>query len=207
MDMDLQYEPIAKENAQEIVGLYESYLNGGQSVREHVLEGMRDKNYAGFRAVCKGETAGFISGRGGVDFTCPNPRLEGEITGMFPQRIYTLDALVVRPGFRRRGIAAELLERMRREMLRMGYRLALTELWMYPDGSIPAEKALFRYGLTLYEKCIPHFYKDLKRYAIRCPVCGEDCRCGAKIKVIDLRGAAGERMSGWGRTEKKEEAG
>ena len=175
MDMDLQYEPIAKENAQEIVGLYESYLNGGQSVREHVLEGMRDKNYAGFRAVCKGETAGFISGRGGVDFTCPNPRLEGEITGMFPQRIYTLDALVVRPGFRRRGIAAELLERMRREMLRMGYRLAL----------------------TLYEKCIPHFYKDLKRYAIRCPVCGEDCRCGAKIKVIDLRGADGERMSGW----------
>lgn len=186
MNSEIIYEPIQKKDTEEIIEMYENYLNGGGYIREHVLGGMSDKSYAGFRAVCSGETAGFISGRSGVDFTCPCPELEDEIGELFSGSVYTLDALVVLPRFRRMGIAEELIKRMRQEMLRMGYKTALTELWIYPDGSIPAEKAASRWGRTIYEKCMPHFYKDLKRYGIRCPVCGSRCRCGAKIKILDM---------------------
>ena len=37
-----------------------------------------------------------------------------------------------------------------------------------------------------YEEYVPHFYKDNDQYGLECAVCGEQCLCGAIVRLVRL---------------------
>lgn len=129
----------------------------------------------------------FFLGRSGIDFTYPHPDLEKRILQIAQgAAMYTPDALLVLPHCRQKGVAHALISRMYQRMMQLHYKLAIVELWIYPDGTVPAQNPLTGLGKTIFSKRIPMFYQKSKQYEIQCPICGEDCKCGALIEIISL---------------------
>lgn len=187
MEKEITIEKIREEDAGAIEQLYETYLNSGGYIRSHVLEGIRSRDYIGYRAVQDAATVGFVSGRSGIDFTCPHPWLEADLRKRFPEKeMYSPDALAVAGSCRRRHVAGRLWERLLQDVRQKGFQLLVMELWVYPDGSIPAEAVVSKTGKAVFEKTVAGFYRDAGKYGIECPVCGKNCACGAKIKVMDI---------------------
>ena len=156
------YSEIGESDLDEIIKLYEVYLNSGKYIRDSMRENFHKKDYIGVKACDTGKLAGFF---------------------LYADE----DGLAVREEYRSRGIAEEMVLRLRDMLCRKGVGLVLAEQWIYPDGrTIPAYHALRSMGKTVYEKKIPMFYRDLNKYQIRCPLCGDNCRCGAMIELLEL---------------------
>lgn len=186
-ECEVEYLPIGRKDAESIADMYERYLNGGEGIREHIRAGIEEEDYTGYKAVCGGRLAGFVSGRAGIDFTYPHPELKRKIEEMFPgKKIYSPDAMVVAPEFRKMQTARTLGRKVIQSVYDKGYNLLVTELWIYPDGSVPALKPVLRWGRPVYQEKVPGFYKDSDRYGITCPICGSHCTCGALITVLEL---------------------
>ncbi len=183
------YSCIEEKDLDQIIALYETYLNRGGYIRDTIRKEFHTDDYLGLKACDGGKLVGFFSGQGGIGFTYPHPELENEIREVAGDRkLYTPDGLLVLEAYRKKGVAKELVRRMKRALLSKKVALALVELWIYPDGSVPAQNPLRGIGEAVYQKKIPLFYKDLKKYNIKCPICGDDCRCGALIELLEVRG-------------------
>lgn len=184
----ITYSSIEEKDINQIIALYEAYLNSGGYIRDAMRTEFHTDNYLGMKACDGDKLVGFFVGQEGVGFTYPHPELESEIRELAGDRkLYTPDGLLVLETYRERGIAGELVRRMKEALLCKKVELALVELWIYPDGSIPARKPLMRIGKTVYQKKLPLFYKDLKKYGIKCPICGDGCRCGALIELLEVK--------------------
>lgn len=183
------YSCIEEKDLDPVIALYEAYLNSGDYIRNTMQTEFYTGDYLGIKACDGDELVGFFSGQGGIGFTYPHPELESEIRKLAGERkLYTPDGLLVLEAYRERGVAGELVRRMKEALLRKKVELALVELWIYPDGSVPARKPLMGIGKAVYQKRVPLFYKDLKKYSIKCPICGGDCRCGALIELLEVKG-------------------
>ena len=183
----ITYREIEEKDLEQIIRFYEKYLNSGSYIREGIIEGFRNKGYIGIKAEYDGRMVGFISGRSGIDFTYPHPQLEQKIRELSGGgKIYTPDAIVVLPEYRIHGIGHKLIRKMHNKMMKEGHKLALVELWIYPDGTVPAQSPVKEFGTMVFSQKVPMFYKDNQKYQILCPKCGEDCKCGAMIELWDL---------------------
>lgn len=181
------YGDVERTDMVEIIRIYEEYLNSGDYIRQDIIKSFGSDGYFGYKAYCDGKIAGVISGRQGMSLTYPHPDIEEEIRSYTKgHKVYTPDMLVVLPEYRRQKIAGYLVGKMREWMLLTGQELALTELWIYPDGSIPAKTAIGTLGKVIFEKRVPDFYKENDKYSISCPVCGKNCKCGALIRIFQL---------------------
>jgi len=60
-------------------------------------------------------------------------------------------------------------------------RYAVYELWVLPDGKVPAEKILKATCDTIYLGQYENFYREFCLEGYLCPICGRDCICSAKI--------------------------
>ena len=128
-----------------------------------------------------------MSATKGLEFTYPHLNLEKRIRDFLGEHsVYTADALILREDFRHHGIVNRLSSELITKLYEKGYRYLAVELWVHPDGWIPAEKAAEFWGDKIYEEWIPDFYRDLNKYEITCPLCGEICRCGAKINILKI---------------------
>ena len=184
----ISYSCIEEKDLSQVITLYENYLNSGEYIRDSMEKEFYNGDYLGFKACEAGEIVGFFTGQSGISFTYPHPELENEIKEFTKDRkIYTPDGLLVLEEYRGRGIIRELVDRMRRALLDKKVELALVELWIYPDGSIPAQKPLRGIGEAVFQKKIPLFYKDIGKYGIRCPICGEECTCGALVELLKVK--------------------
>ena len=173
-------------DTEEVADIYEKYLNSGASIRNHIRENMRMEDYVGFKAMDGEQIVGIMSGRPGIDFTYPHPELEKEIRHRFPgERIFSNESILVLPEYRNQGIAHELGRRMVHGILHKGYTLLLAELWIYPDGSVPAAETTEHWGEIVFEKKQNLFYDRLEQYGME--ICGKHCKCGAMIRVFRLR--------------------
>ena len=94
--------------------------------------------------------------------------------------------MLVLPGYRHKGIAHELASRVHTLLLQLGYTYLLAETWIYPDGFIPAKPLFESLGKVVWQRRFDGFYRDLKKYDMRCPICGENCICGALIELMEL---------------------
>ena len=185
----MKIDPVDKADVEEIADIYETYLNSGDAIRKHIHENMNMKDYVGFKATDQGRIIGIMSGRPGIDFTYPHPELEAHIQKLFPgERIFSNESILVLPEYRNQGITHELGRRMVHEVCRKGYHLLLAELWIYPDGSVPAAETTEHWGEIVYEERKNRFYEKLEQYGMLCPVCGKDCVCGALIRLFRLHG-------------------
>ena len=188
--------PIEIEDAENVADIYEKYLNSGAAIREHIRADISMKKYVGYKAVEDGKIVGIMSGRPGIDFTYPHPELEEEIKNSFPgEEIFSNESILILPEYRNHGLARELSRKMVRKIYEKGYRLLLAELWIYPDGSVPAAEITDHWGQLVYEKRKELFYDQLEQYGMECPLCGSHCICGAMIRLFRLteRPAGGEK--------------
>lgn len=190
----IQYSEIEKKDLKEIINIYEKYLNSGKYIRKSIRDAFISKDFIGYKA-CDGERIiGFFTGQGGIAFTYPHPELEQEILEFAAGRkIYTPDGLYVAEEYRNKGIAAELILRMRESIRNKDVELALVELWIYPDRTVPAKIPLKGIGRAVYQKKVPMFYHKLKEYGVKCPICGDDCKCGVLIQLLELKKTKGNR--------------
>lgn len=186
---EIRFEKIKLEDAEEIAQLYADYLNAGRNILKYIQAGMQGQLYTGFKAVNgQGEIVGFLSGRNGIDFTYPHDDLKKEIEAMFPdETIYTTDGFVVKETYRHTDITKKLCRIYLSELARKHIYLELNELWMYPDGTVPAREVLMDWGKFVFFRKIDDFYKELNSYQMTCPICGENCKCGAIIEISDIR--------------------
>ena len=186
--MAVNIDPIDVSDAEEVADIYERYLNSGEAIRAHIRDNIVMKDYVGFKAVDGGKIVGIMSGRPGVDFTYPHPDLEKEIRTCFPgEEIFSSESILILPEYRNHGLAHELGRRMVQAIYEKGYRLLLAELWIYPDGSIPAAGITDHWGQLVYEKRKEVFYNQLEQYGMKCPICGSHCVCGALIRLFRLK--------------------
>lgn len=184
----IQYSKVNEKDLEQIIDLYEKYLNGGKYIRNAMYEAFQTNDYLGFEAKDGERVVGFFSGQSGISFTYPQPELEKEIRTFAGERtVYNLDGLWVAEEYRNQGIAAKLIQSMKECLAQKKMELVLVEMWIYPGQLIPAQKPLLELGRLIYEKEIPDFYHDLDKYHITCPVCGDVCKCGALINIIELR--------------------
>ena len=183
----MKISAVELEDADELANMYEQYLNGGTCLREHVRESIGMKDYVGYKIIDHGQIQGFFTGRPGFDLTYPHPELERKIKDLFQgEPFFSNESILILPDYRHHGLAKTLGEYMVEAIRKKGYHLLLAELWAYPDGTVPADKMTLHWGEVVYEEKISHFYKQLKQYGMTCPVCGEQCVCGAVIRVFRL---------------------
>ncbi|MDE7479152.1 MAG: GNAT family N-acetyltransferase [Lachnospiraceae bacterium] len=184
---EIKYSRISQVDIRRVIEEYEQYLNRGQYIKSDMLRAFHSKGYVGYKAEDGGQIVGIISGRTGIAFTYPHLELEAELREYVSGRdVYTVDSLLVLPEYRHQGIARHLIDDMRKWLLRAGIKLALAEIWIYPDGTIPAATAFSCLGRTLFQRRISMFYKENRTYQIECPICGKNCCCGAVIKIFLL---------------------
>ncbi|MCR5421691.1 MAG: GNAT family N-acetyltransferase [Lachnospiraceae bacterium] len=183
----IEYEKINVEDKEEIIRLYEGYLNEGKSVGNLINLYFEKGQYYGYKAINDDDMVGCFTFVKGIEFTYPQPELEKELCKVTRgERVETVDTLVVLPKYRRAGIAKELALRNLEGLQERGTNIYVVEIWIYPDGSIPARKIYESMGEVVYSKKIPDFYKDLYKYGLKCPICGKLCKCGALVEAIKI---------------------
>ena len=183
----IEYRPIRSADIPQITALYAQYLNSGESISESIRAAWRDGSYMGFAAHEEGKLLGFVTVRRGIVFTYPHPELESELAEVTKgMRTAYCDALVVLPDRRREGTAHVLCAKVRDLLLQISIDHFLAEVWIYPDGTAPAQQAFETVGKVVWKRRIDGFYRDLARYGMSCPVCGTDCVCGAWIELMEL---------------------
>lgn len=184
----VSYSLITQEDLPQIIYLHETYLNSGSYIRSTIEAAFLAGKYVGYKACDGNKIIGFFSVQEGIIFTYPHEELEKHIHTLVCEReIYTVDGIIVLEEYRNRGIAGELLCLMKEYILKRKENMVLIEMWIYPDGMIPAEKPLMGLGDVVYQEVIPMFYRNIQMYGIECPICGTSCKCGAKIKLLRLR--------------------
>jgi GNAT superfamily N-acetyltransferase len=185
----MEISPITSDDITQIISLTMEHLTRGDYVADMMSQSAQSGNYFGFKVEEDGEMKGFLTYKRGIEFTLPHPEMLEEISSRFPEKeVFTGDSFYVDSSLRRRGIGRELMRLSRDRMLQQGGRYFLEEMWVYPDGKIPAKSPTDNFGETVYERLVPGFYRELHRYGMCCPVCGEDCRCGAFVRVLELKG-------------------
>jgi GNAT superfamily N-acetyltransferase len=185
----MEFKYITKDDIGPIIDLTLEHLTNGDYISKEISRAVEEGNYYGVKAVENGVLAGFNTYKRGIEFTLPHPELTEVISKLAPEEsVFNGDAFYVDQRFRRKGIGRELTFRARDHMMALGGRYFLGELWVYPDGIIPASTPNSYYGDTVFERLVPFFYRDLPRYGMRCPICGEDCRCSAVVRLARFKG-------------------
>ena len=185
----IEYSEMNNEDADELIRFYTEYLNSGDMIEASIRKEINEGKYHGFKAVSDDRTAGFFTFRSGIVLTYPHPEAQKELDEASGGiRTETVDALMVAPEFRRRGLATEMAIRNREMLLDKGIEQFFVEVWIYPDGTQSAKKIYESMGRVIYSKVVPDFYSDSHLFGIECPICGKYCRCGAVLEIIDLTG-------------------
>ncbi len=183
----MTFEKITREDLPELTELYSRYLTEGEVLTENAYAAWDRGDGFGTKAVENGKIIGFFGLRRGLVFTYPHPELERELQEVIgDEEIYIVEGMLVLPEYRDRGIAHRLVAETMACIPHWSGCIVI-EIWIYPDGSAPGKEPQETVGEIIYQKKVPMFYKDLKQYGMRCPVCGEHCVCGAWIDVARVR--------------------
>ena len=191
----IRYRPIKGSDIPQIVELYAQYLNSGEYYSELIRSWWAEGAYQGYAAVQDGAMIGLMTVRRGIAFTYPHPELEAELSLVVgDQPVANCDALLVLPEHRHEGVAGKLAGKILKLLMEEDYRYFLSEVWIYPDGTVPASSVFESFGRLVWQRQIDGFYRDLERYGMSCPICGSRCVCGARIDLMEIektRGAEG----------------
>ncbi len=183
----MEYSALTREDLPELVRLYKQYLNGGDFIEQEAVRAFDSGIYFGVKAEENGQIAGLLGFREELELTYPHPALEEELLGVLgAHRFCSVDCLLVLPEYRGHGLSHGLALRGRQELLDRGIELVQAEIWIYPDGQSPAREPLETLGEVFWQRREDRFYPKLKEYGMTCPLCGEDCRCGAWIDVMNV---------------------
>ncbi|MBR6326504.1 MAG: hypothetical protein IKR61_06825 [Lachnospiraceae bacterium] len=184
----ITYKDIEAEDLDSVIRLYCKYLNDGEEIVKHVRSAFTERDFIGICAYDGDKMVGFYAAQDGVHFSYPHPELEREmLDDVGIDDVYTADSLVVVPEYRGQGIPYYMTEYIRKKLVANSVEYILLEAWIYPDGDAPACRSIDKMGTVVFERRVPMFYKDLAKYGMTCPLCGENCTCGALVQLIRVR--------------------
>jgi len=183
-----KYERIQEADLEAMTAIYKRYLNKGESIGSQIRQGFYESQFVGVKCIDKtGGICGIISGFKGIRFTCGHEELVNKIKKKYKdESIYTTEMLVVLPGKRHQGIGEELVRRFKKQLDQTDAKYLLSELWRKPGGKVPGKVIVEVLGNEVEHWYLANFYKDLAKYKLTCPICGENCICGADISLIKL---------------------
>ena len=189
----LKYGSLELCDLDEINNLYERYLNSGKCIKGWLREGLQTPGYCGVKCTDGDKIVGAFSARPAIEFTCGHEELVRRISEQWSgHRIYTVDMLAVLPEYRGQGVARELAKRLREKMLQNGCQEFVVEAWRRSkENDTPMSGVLKYFGRQMVVGVYDDFYKDIRKYGIVCPECGEICRCGAEVTVVELENGGG----------------
>ena len=184
----LSYSEVDQRDFEQMLVLYERFLNAGASIAPYLMEGLSSPDYAGVKCEDGGRLIGVFSARSGVEFTCGHEDLVEAIRQKWSgYRLYTADMLAVLPEYRGRGIARRLAEGLRTSLKTHGCEKLVIEEWHRSiEGDVPVSGVLKYIGPYTTLGAYPDFYRDCAHYGVICPECGADCRCGALVCVLEI---------------------
>ena len=183
----VRFENATRADLPELMRFCERFLTTGEHDLTRLEDAFDTGRYLACKAMSQGKALAFMAASAGISFTYPHPALEAEIRAFaHGRRIWTFDAAVVLPEYRGRGLISGLFQQMLRQLRARGVELIISENWIYPDGHIPVIKHSERFGRIVFQREIPGFYREFPRYGLRCPICGENCVCGARILIGEI---------------------
>lgn len=183
----ISYKKMTKSDFPEWFRLYEEYLNSGDYIEDTLRRSMESPHFVGIKAEDEGKMIGFLSGTDEMEFTYPHEAKYRRIMNVIDdEKYFSPDSLLVLPEYRGNGIADTMMDQMKDILHKKRYKYFAVEIWVYADGRSPARIPYERMGEVLYKERAPLFYRKSKKYGIKCPICGENCKCGALLEVMKL---------------------
>ena len=174
-----------------LVELHSIYLNYGDGIRPHFELILRDAESICLKyAAGSGEMGGLIIYVKGVALSGGHSDICGriaEMTGGAP--VYTCDAVLLDKKYRGGAVSPLLYRRAKEELFRKGAKYVLHELWVWPDGTIPARRLPETFNETVDLGLFENFYKDFDHYGYFCPLCKGKCTCYAHIYLSKVESA------------------
>ena len=198
----LEYRKLEPDDEDVVTEYYETYLNGGPSIRDYIRRGLADEGYVGYKCVDTetGRFVGMIAARPGIEFTCEHPELVEMVKERWgTENVYTGDMMAVDPAYRKHGVGRQLAVLLRQGLREHHAVCMVMELWLrYQEGDVPALHPLqnaWKDFNIITLTVVKDFYKNLADYGLTCPESGSECRCGALISALVLDDPPGEEMS------------
>ena len=193
----IEYSQATESDIDEIEVLYRKHLDNGAALRKRLDFVCRDPSTLSCKAVDSetGKLAGLVMYTPGISFSCCYPELVKEVEDYTNDGVvYTGESIFVDDSYRGQNIAHTIEEYSRGRMEDIQKTLgkplyALHELWVYPNGKIPALRIVrdvFKIDHDL--GIIQGFYRDYFKNGFLCPVCGENCQCSAQIVLSRIGG-------------------
>jgi hypothetical protein len=181
--MSGRVERLLPDDISALVELHAVYLDYGDGVAPHFAAVLRNAENVCLKYVSEnGEMGGLIVYVKGIELSGGHrdlrERIE-EMTGGAPT--YACDAVLLRKRHRGGGVSPLLYARAKEELLRKGAKYVLHELWVWPDGTVPARRLPSVFGETTELGLFENFYKDFDHYGYHCPICKGKCVCSARL--------------------------
>ncbi len=171
----------------EVVRLHDEYLNYGEGIRAHFEAVLGDPATVAVKCVYDGAMVGLDIYTRGVALSGGHPELCAQVLALTGEAtVYTGDALLVVPRHRGRGLDGDMLALSLRLLAQRGAQYVLYELWVHPDGRMPAHRTVERYPHVTDLGLHRDFYVNFDHYGYYCPICGEKCRCAAHLYLCRL---------------------
>jgi len=179
---EMSIQPMMFQDLDELVALHAQYLNYGSGIYHHFQQVLSDPDTVAVKCVHNGRIIGLDIYTRGVALSGGHAELCAEIRGIAADEVvYTGDALLVVPEFRRQGLDRAMLNACREQLRERCAIYVLYELWVHPDGSIPAHHTVEHYEQKIDLGLHPNFYVDFDHYGYFCPICGGKCKCSAQL--------------------------
>jgi len=179
---------ITTDDLDELVELHGKYLNYGEGIRPHFEQMLKKDSTIALKYVIDGKIAGLVIYVEGIYFSGGHEDLCGRVRELTKGELtYTGDALLVKKEYRHMGITKALYTRLCAELRQKGVKYTVNELWVHPDGRVPAHNVLDSFGEKQFLGHFGNFYKDFYHYGYVCPICGKDCVCSAMVYLCKVK--------------------
>lgn len=193
----LEYSQATESDIDEIEVLYRKHLDNGAALRKRLDLVCRDSKTLSCKVVDSenGRLAGLVMYTPGISFSCPYPWLIKEVEDYTADGdVYTGESIFVDDHYRGRNIAHTIEKFSRDKMTEIQSGLGkplyvLHELWVYPNGKTPALRIVEDvFKVSKDFGIIQGFYKEYYNNGCLCPICGQDCKCSARIVLSKIGG-------------------
>ncbi len=188
----IEYSRMVPEDYDVLEHLCREYLDNGSMLHDRIIEVFNESSTISLKAVDTetNEIVAIMIYTKGIAFSCDNEYVTKIVTDYVGDAdVYTGEAFLVKPEYRKTGIAYDMQKKMKdfleEKKAKTGREtMLLHEMWVYPDGKIPAYRSAKEiYGIDKDLGIIDQFYKDYYKFGHLCPICGKNCTCSAKITL------------------------
>ncbi len=176
--------PLTLDDLDTFVEMHAEFINYGDGVRPYYQKELEDEDTVAFKYVIDDKIAGMVLFAKGLQLSGSHDDVKEKILSVIKDgSIYTGEALFVLPEYRHHRIVDLLLSAVRERLRDKKVVYSMRELWIHPDGTIPAAFTKGMLGSYIDIGTYPLYYKDFSKWGFICSLCGTNCRCSAQIMI------------------------